>query len=86
MLLGDYGGYVVEKRVKDLPQSLHQRLLSHAHGSGTWKRNARGVSVSLLSSLFLLLLRERTWSADDWNRDQNLLWLPNCYPHDVESD
>ena len=65
VLLGEYGGYVVEKRVKDLLQSLRQRLLSLAHGSGTWKRNARGTSVSLLLSLFLLLLRKRMWSADD---------------------
>jgi hypothetical protein len=70
-LLGDYGDYVVEKRAKDLLQSLRQSLLSLAHGSGTWRRNARGVSGSLLSLLLPLL---RLWSADDWERELDFLW------------
>lgn len=74
VLLGEYGDYVVEKRARDLLQNLHQRLLSLAHDSGTWKRNARGVSVPLLLTLLLVFLRKMMWSADNWDRDQNLLW------------
>lgn len=86
MLLGESGGYAVERRAKDRLQSLHQKALSLAPGNGTWRRNARDVSESLLLSLFLLLLRERMWPADDWDLDQNPLWRRDCYLQDVESD